>query len=63
MSIKTSNNHIGIFCDHGPKNWQITQQGLLANKRLAVKDVFAVKNERYLASINLAGSASIILAG
>lgn len=46
MSIKTSNNHIGIFCDHGPKNWQITQQGLLANKRLAVKDVFAVKNER-----------------
>ncbi|MDQ2046045.1 amidase family protein [Pseudoalteromonas sp. 20-92] len=45
MSTK-NNNTTGIFCDHGPTLWQTNQSGLLANNRLAVKDVFAVKGER-----------------
>ena len=46
MSTKTHNNFTGIFCDHGPKAWQTHTHGALNNKRLAVKDVFAVKGER-----------------
>ncbi|MDO6547067.1 amidase family protein [Pseudoalteromonas carrageenovora] len=46
MSTKTHNNFTGIFCDHGPKSWQTHTHGALINKRLAVKDVFAVKGER-----------------
>ncbi|MFL3650906.1 MAG: amidase family protein [Pseudoalteromonas sp.] len=46
MSTKTHNNFTGIFCDHGPKAWQTHTHGALINKRLAVKDVFAVKGER-----------------
>ncbi|NMP80462.1 amidase [Pseudoalteromonas arctica] len=44
MSDKKNNN--SIFCNHGPTLWQTNQSGLLANNRLAVKDVFAVKGER-----------------
>ncbi|MDN3384065.1 amidase family protein [Pseudoalteromonas sp. APC 3358] len=39
-------NKKSIFCNHGPTLWQTNQSGLLANNRLAVKDVFAVKGER-----------------
>ncbi|MBQ4857803.1 amidase family protein [Pseudoalteromonas sp. MMG007] len=46
MSTQKNNNTAGIFCDHGPKAWQTHNQGTLNNKRLAVKDVFAVKGER-----------------
>ena len=46
MSTKTDNNFTGIFCDHGPNAWQTQTHGTLVNKRLAVKDVFAVKGER-----------------
>ncbi|MEL0645901.1 amidase family protein [Pseudoalteromonas agarivorans] len=46
MSTQKNNNTAGIFCDHGPKAWQTHIQGTLNNKRLAVKDVFAVKGER-----------------
>lgn len=35
-----------IYCEHGPKNWQLSQQGELSNLTLAVKDVFAVQNEK-----------------
>ncbi|ALQ09973.1 amidase (plasmid) [Pseudoalteromonas sp. Bsw20308] len=45
MSTK-NNNTTGIFCDHGPTLWQTNHSGVLANNRLAVKDVFAVKGER-----------------
>ena len=45
MSTK-NNNTTGIFCDHGPKAWQTHYQGTLINKRLVVKDVFAIKGER-----------------
>ncbi|MBH0012682.1 amidase [Pseudoalteromonas sp. NZS100_1] len=44
MSDKKNNK--SIFCNHGPTLWQTSQSGLLANNRLAVKDVFAVKGER-----------------
>ena len=53
MSTKTHNNFTGIFCDHGPNAWQTQTHGKLVNKRLAVKDVFAVKGER-----NSAGNPS-----
>ncbi|MBQ4832910.1 amidase [Pseudoalteromonas sp. MMG010] len=53
MNIATSNQLTGIFCQHGPKNWQTSHTGPLVNKRLAVKDVFAVKNH-----INSAGNPS-----
>ena len=53
MSTKTDNNFTGIFCDHGPNAWQTQTHGTLVNKRLAVKDVFAVKGER-----NSAGNPS-----
>ena len=53
MSTKTDNNFTGIFCDHGPNAWQTQTHGKLVNKRLAVKDVFAVKGER-----NSAGNPS-----
>ena len=46
MSTKTHNNFTGIFCDHGPNAWQTQTHGKLVNKRLAVKDVFAVKNPK-----------------
>lgn len=46
MSTNTNNNPTGIFCDHGQKAWQTQTHGALANNRLAVKDVFAVKGER-----------------
>jgi len=52
MSTK-NNNTTGIFCDHGPKAWQTHYQGTLINKRLAIKDVFAIKGER-----NSAGNPS-----
>ncbi|MDM7861335.1 amidase [Alteromonas sp. ASW11-36] len=32
-----------VFCLHGPVNWQLMPHGSLANKRLAVKDLFAIK--------------------
>ena len=44
MSDKKNNK--GIFCNHGPTLWQTNHSGVLANNRLAVKDVFAVKGER-----------------
>ncbi|WP_166420394.1 amidase family protein [Pseudoalteromonas sp. Z1A8] len=44
MSDKKNNK--SIFCYHGPTLWQTNHSGLLANNRLAVKDVFAVKGER-----------------
>lgn len=45
MSTKKNNKQSGIFCDHGPKAWQTHSQGQLKNKRLVVKDVFAIKGE------------------
>ncbi len=33
----------GIFCQHGPKNWQPALSGSLAGKTLAVKDLFNLK--------------------
>lgn len=36
----------GVICEHGPKNWQTNDKGLLAGTRLAVKDVFAVQSEK-----------------
>jgi amidase/aspartyl-tRNA(Asn)/glutamyl-tRNA(Gln) amidotransferase subunit A len=44
MKTIESSNKEGVFCQHGPKNWQKYQQGTLLNQRLAVKDVFAVAN-------------------
>jgi amidase/aspartyl-tRNA(Asn)/glutamyl-tRNA(Gln) amidotransferase subunit A len=41
--IKQSN---AIYCDHGPKNWQLSSQGNLVNLTLAVKDVFSIKGEK-----------------
>ncbi|WP_426369846.1 amidase family protein [Pseudocolwellia sp. HL-MZ7] len=44
-----NNSHINknaIFCQHGPTQWQTSHQGILLNKRLAVKDLFAVKGEK-----------------
>ncbi len=32
----------GIFCEHGPRSLQTQQQGVLAGKRLAVKDLFSL---------------------
>ncbi|TMO12133.1 amidase, partial [Pseudoalteromonas sp. S326] len=46
MSTKTHNNFTGIFCEHGPTAWQIQTHGILVNKCLAVKDVFAIKGVR-----------------
>ncbi|NRA41621.1 MAG: amidase [Pseudomonadales bacterium] len=40
------NHPSGIFCEHGPRLLQWSEQGLLADKRLAVKDLFALKGYR-----------------
>ena len=42
----TTQQFDGIFCNHGPTDWQQTKQGALANVRLAVKDVFAIAGEK-----------------
>lgn len=36
----------GIYCDHGPSHLQLSSSGLLANKRLAVKDLFQLEGEK-----------------
>ena len=36
----------GIFCQHGPKHWQLRDKGALANLRLAVKDLFTLAGEK-----------------
>jgi len=33
----------GIFCSHGPSHYKMTDKGVLAGKRLAVKDLFQLK--------------------
>ena len=35
-----------IFCKHGPKDLSISDNGALVGKRLAVKDLFALKGEK-----------------
>lgn len=44
-------NKAAIFCQHGPTEWQVSDEGSLIDERLAVKDLFAVKGE-----INSAGN-------
>lgn len=46
MNTQLKNKNTGIFCDHGPSNWLSSQTGILSTKRLAVKDVFAVKKQK-----------------
>ena len=46
MNNNSHTNKNAIFCDHGPTQWQTSQQGNLLNQRLAVKDLFAVKGEK-----------------
>ena len=46
-SVQTANgNHTGIFCRHGKREIQLSASGLLADKRLAVKDLFAIQGEK-----------------
>ncbi|MCL1124745.1 amidase family protein [Shewanella surugensis] len=44
-------NDPAIFCEHGPSDFNVSDSGPLAGKRLAVKDVFQLKGEK-----NTAGS-------
>lgn len=41
--MQKAENLTGVFCEHGLVNLQTTTTGKLANLRLAVKDLFAVK--------------------
>ncbi|MCU4677411.1 amidase family protein [Catenovulum sp. 2E275] len=58
----------GIFCEHGPKNWQVQASGPLAGKTLAVKDLFQLKgykntagNPDWFASHEIADTSSASL--
>ena len=42
----SNSKNTAIFCEHGPKEWQVISTGSLAGLRLAVKDLFAVKGEK-----------------
>jgi len=47
--MMSNNSHINkdaIFCQHGPTSWQTRNEGYLVNKRLAVKDLFAIEGEK-----------------
>lgn len=46
MNNNENKNTEAIFCQHGPKKWQMYCEGNLLNQRLAVKDLFAVEGEK-----------------